>query len=108
MTPYSQGSFALNLEVSGPIVISNIPDHGGVRSPDYGRISNGRRERFTRSFAIITTDANALMAELQDSDAGNPRTTGLADCLGEVEGDPATLLRPAGDDVLKVDRSESG
>jgi putative SOS response-associated peptidase YedK len=22
--------------------------------------------------------------------------------LGEVEGDPATLLRPAGDDVLKV------
>jgi putative SOS response-associated peptidase YedK len=55
-----------------------------------------------RTFTIITTDANAMMARLHDR---MPVILESHDCptwLGEVEGDAATLLRPAADDVLKV------
>ena len=55
-----------------------------------------------RSFAIITTDANAPMALVHDR---MPVVIEAADWpvwLGEAQGDPAALLRPAVDDVLRL------
>jgi putative SOS response-associated peptidase YedK len=55
-----------------------------------------------RTFAIITTPANAIMAALHDR---MPAILELADWpawLGEAEGDPAALLRPAAEDVLRL------
>jgi putative SOS response-associated peptidase YedK len=54
-----------------------------------------------RTFAIITTDANAEMAALHDR---MPVIIEQADWpfwLGEVEGDPASLLHPAPDHTLR-------
>lgn len=65
----------------------------GHRAPD-GTI--------TRSFCIITTEANALMRPIHDR---MPVILEKADWplwLGEVPGDPASLLRPAADGVLKA------
>jgi putative SOS response-associated peptidase YedK len=61
-----------------------------------------------RTFAIVTTNANAMIAELHDR---MPVILELADWpawLDEVEGDAATLLKPAADDVLKVWRAVGG
>ncbi len=55
----------------------------------------------TRTFTIITTNANATMAELHDRMPVIIEEKDWPIWLGEVEGDPAALLRPA-DDVLKV------
>ena len=44
----------------------------------------------TRSFTIVTRDANAMIVELHNR---MPMILGPA-WLGEVEDDPATLLRP--------------
>jgi putative SOS response-associated peptidase YedK len=55
-----------------------------------------------RSFAIITTSANAIMAPIHDR---MPVIIGQADWplwLGEVDGDAEQLLRPAPDDLLEV------
>src|ERR1700760_1022134 len=54
------------------------------------------------TFATITTEANALLASVQDR---MPVIIDKADWplwLGEVEGDPAALLRPAPEDVLRL------
>jgi putative SOS response-associated peptidase YedK len=54
-----------------------------------------------QTFATITTEANELLATIQDR---MPVIIEEADWplwLGEVEGDPATLLRPAPEDVLR-------
>jgi putative SOS response-associated peptidase YedK len=54
----------------------------------------------TRTFTIITTDANAMMAELHDR---MPVVLEQADWpvwLGEAEGDPQALLRSPQEDVL--------
>jgi len=56
----------------------------------------------TRSFAIVTTDANGTMAPIHDR---MPVVLEPADWpvwLGEEEGDPKTLLRSAADTVLKT------
>ena len=56
----------------------------------------------TRSFAIITTAANALARPVHDR---MPVVLEQADWpvwLGEREGDPAALLRPAGEAVLRL------
>jgi putative SOS response-associated peptidase YedK len=53
-------------------------------------------------FATITTDANDLLAPIQDR---MPVIIEQADWpvwLGEAEGDPAALLRPVPNDVLRV------
>jgi putative SOS response-associated peptidase YedK len=58
-------------------------------------------ERLT-TFATITTDANDLLAPIQDR---MPVIIEQADWLvwlGEAEGDPAALLRPVPNDVLRV------
>ena len=56
----------------------------------------------TRSFTIITTDANPLITELHDRMPVILEPQDRPTWLGEVEGDPTPLLRLAGDDVLKV------
>jgi hypothetical protein len=56
----------------------------------------------TRSFCIITTDANVEMAELHDR---MPVILELGDWpawLGETEADPASLLHPAPDGTLRT------
>ncbi len=55
-----------------------------------------------RTFAIITADANGLMAPVHNR---MPVVIEAADWpvwLGEAEGDPVALLRPAGEDVLRL------
>lgn len=53
-----------------------------------------------RTFTIVTTDANAMMAELHDRMPVILEPQDWPTWLGEIEGDLAALLRPAGDDVL--------
>ena len=55
-----------------------------------------------RTFTILTTNANATMAELHDRMPVILEPTDWPIWLGEVEGDPAALLRPAADHVLQV------
>ncbi len=55
-----------------------------------------------RSFTIVTTSANAMMRPIHDR---MPVVLEAADWpvwLGEQGGDPAALLRPAGNEVLKL------
>ena len=55
-----------------------------------------------QTFATITTEANEILAPVQDR---MPVIIEKADWpvwLGEVDGDPATLLRPAPYDVLRL------
>jgi putative SOS response-associated peptidase YedK len=55
-----------------------------------------------RTFAIGTANANETVGELHDRMPVILEPEDWPTWLGEVERDPATLLRPAGDDVLKV------
>jgi hypothetical protein len=55
-----------------------------------------------RTFTILTTNANASMAELHDRMPVILEPEDWSAWLGEVEGDPATLPRPTGKDVLRV------
>jgi putative SOS response-associated peptidase YedK len=70
--------------------------------PGYAKVSGAPTHTVTRTFNIITTNAIALMAELHDRMPVILESEDWPTWLGEVEGDPATLLRPAGADVLKV------
>jgi len=56
----------------------------------------------TRTFTIVTTNANAMMAALHDRMPVIVEQKDWLTWLGEVEGDPATLMRSADEDVLKV------
>ena len=56
----------------------------------------------TRSFAIVTTDANGTMAPIHDRMPVVLEPTDWPVWLGEEEGDPKTLLRPAADTVLRT------
>jgi len=59
----------------------------------------GERGEVVRSFAILTTDANAPMRAIHDR---MPVVLAPGDWAGWLEGDdPATLLRPAPDDLLR-------
>jgi putative SOS response-associated peptidase YedK len=55
-----------------------------------------------RTFAIITTPANAIMATLHDRMPAILEPEDWPAWLGEVEGDPVALLRPAADTVLRL------
>jgi putative SOS response-associated peptidase YedK len=55
-----------------------------------------------RTFTIITTNTNGTVGELHNRMPVTLEPQDWPTWLGEVEGDPATLLRPAGEDVLKV------
>jgi putative SOS response-associated peptidase YedK len=73
-----------------PVAFGGIWEHW--RSPD---------GEMLQTFATITTDANAPLAPIQDR---MPVIIERADWplwLGELDGDPATLLRAAAEDVLR-------
>ena len=55
-----------------------------------------------QTFATITTDANRLLAGIQDRMPVIIEREDWPLWLGEAEGDPASLLRPAPEDVLRV------
>jgi putative SOS response-associated peptidase YedK len=55
-----------------------------------------------RTFAIITTDANATMRQLHDRMPVILEPGAWPVWLGRVPGDPATLLRPVADVVLRL------
>jgi putative SOS response-associated peptidase YedK len=55
-----------------------------------------------RTFAIITTQANASMAALHDRMPAILEPADWPAWLGEAEGDPVALLRPAAENVLRV------
>ena len=55
-----------------------------------------------RTFTIMTTNANAIMAELHDRMPVILEPDDWPTWLGEVEGDPTALLKLAAEDVLKV------
>ena len=55
-----------------------------------------------RSFAIVTTNANADVAMIHDRMPVILEPADWPVWLGEIEGDPATLLRPAPDGTLRI------
>ena len=55
----------------------------------------------TRGFCIITTGPNALMVPIHDRMPVALETAGWPARLSEADGDPAALLRPAADGVLR-------
>jgi putative SOS response-associated peptidase YedK len=55
-----------------------------------------------RTFTIITSYANEIIGELHDRMPVILEPPDWPTWLGEVEGDPSALMRPAGEDVLKV------
>jgi putative SOS response-associated peptidase YedK len=55
-----------------------------------------------RTFTIITTYANEIIGELHDRMPVILEPPDWPTWLGEVEGNSAALMRPAGEDVLKV------
>jgi putative SOS response-associated peptidase YedK len=56
----------------------------------------------TRTFTIITTDANAMVAQLPDRMLVVLEQADWPVWLGEAEGDPQALLRPPWEDVLRT------
>lgn len=56
----------------------------------------------TRSFCIITTEPNALMVPIHDRMPVVLEPSDWPVWLGEADGDPAALLRPAADGVLRA------
>ena len=55
-----------------------------------------------QTFATITTDANQQLAGIQDRMPVIIERKDWPLWLGETEGDPASLLRPAPEDVLRI------
>jgi putative SOS response-associated peptidase YedK len=55
-----------------------------------------------RTFTIITAGANGMMAEPHARMPAILESEDWPTCFDEVVGDPATLLQPTADDVLKV------
>jgi putative SOS response-associated peptidase YedK len=59
-------------------------------------------ETVARTFTIITTNANGIMADLHDRMPVILEQSDWPKWLGEVKADPRTLLRPSADDALRV------
>jgi putative SOS response-associated peptidase YedK len=89
--PVGKTPFAVARVDGDPVAFGGIWE--AWRSPEGKRL---------QTFATITTGANELLAPIQDR---MPVIIEKADWpvwLGETEGDPAALLRPAPDGVLRV------
>ena len=56
----------------------------------------------TRTFAIITTEANAVARQVHPRMPVVLEPGDWASWLGETDADPAALLRPAGEDVIRT------
>ena len=88
--------YAIARADGAPLALAGLWE--GWRAPD---------DTVLRSFAIVVTAANATMAPIHDR---MPVILEQADWplwLGEVEGDPTTLLHPAPDDALRLWRVAS-
>ncbi len=91
-TPDGKQPFAVARADGAPLALAGL--WSGWTSPETGEV--------IRSCAIITTAANATMRALHDR---MPMIVEEADWpiwLGEGEGDPAALLRPAAEGVLRL------
>ncbi len=89
--PDGKQPYAIARHDGAPLAFAGLWE--GWRSPDGETL---------RSFAILTTSANATMAVLHQR---MPVILEAADWplwLDEAEGDPTTLLRPAADDALRL------
>jgi putative SOS response-associated peptidase YedK len=87
--PDGKTPFAVARVDGDPVTFGGISE--AWRSPEGERL---------QTFVTITTDANEPLAPIQSR---MPVIIEKADCpvwLGEAEGDPASLLRPAPNDVL--------
>ncbi len=62
----------------------------------------GEGGEVVRSFAVITTEANPLMAPIHSRMPVIVEEPDWPVWLGEMEGDATSLLRPAADDVLRL------
>ncbi len=89
--PDGKQPYAVARQDGEPMALAGLRD--GWRSPD-GEV--------IRSFAIIVTSANATMAPIHDRMPVIVKPADWPAWLGETEGDPAALLRPAAEGVLQV------
>ena len=83
--------YAIARQDGEPMAFAGLWD--GWRSPD-GEV--------VRTFAIVTTAANATMAPIHDRMPVILEPADWPVWLGDAEGDPAAPLRPAADHVLRV------
>jgi putative SOS response-associated peptidase YedK len=88
--PEGKTPFAVARVDGDPVVFAGIWEHW--QSPEGETL---------RTFATITTDANQLVGQIQDRMPVIVEPENWPLWLGEGEGDPATLLRPAPEDVLR-------
>jgi len=88
--PEGKVPFAVARVDGDPVVFAGIWEHW--KSPDGETL---------RTFATITTDANQLVGQIQDRMPVIIEPENWPLWLGEVDGDPVTLLRPAAVGVLR-------
>ena len=67
-----------------------------------GALLHERPDEDTQTFATITTDANKQLVGIQDRMPVIIERENWPLWLGETEGDPSILLRPAPENVLRV------
>jgi putative SOS response-associated peptidase YedK len=84
-----------NSLVSGYVLQSLVRMVSRWHLPDCGG-------KVLRTFTIITTYANEIIGELHDRMPVILEPPDWPTWLGEVEGNPVALMRPIGEDVLKV------
>src|SRR3954451_516003 len=89
--PSGKTPFAIARIDGDPVAFGGIWEEW--RSPDGEKL---------RTFATITTDANQQLSAIQDRMPVIIEPEDWPLWLGEAEGDPATLLRPAAEDVLRI------
>lgn len=85
--------FAVARADGAPLAIAGIWEGWRAPSP---------KGEIERTFCIITTDANARMAPIHNRMPVMIEPADWPAWLGDAEGDPAPLLRPAGEDVLRL------
>jgi putative SOS response-associated peptidase YedK len=89
--PAGKTPYAIARADGGPMAFAGIWE--GWRSPD-GDI--------VRSFAIVTTTANAQMAALHERMPVILEQADWPGWLGETEADPTALLHPSAEGVLRI------
>jgi putative SOS response-associated peptidase YedK len=89
--PFGKTPYAIARADGGPMAFAGVWE--GWRSPE-GDI--------LRTFAIVTTNANAQMSVLHERMPVILETGDWPVWLGEQSGDPAILLRPSPDDILSL------
>ena len=88
--PEGKTPFAVARVDGAPVVFAGIWEHW--KSPEGETL---------RTFATITTYANQLVGQIQDRMPVIVERESWPLWLGEVDGDPATVLRPAAEGVLR-------